>query len=616
MAFNDGKVVIKVEADVKNFDKAIKDAEKGITEVSVKSEEMKNKMGEAGQALDSASVSAQSFASEVKDTAGAEEELFQETASVSSVMEEAGLSASDAAETLGEISESALEASSGLQELTSASNSVTGAEDALQVSGDGVSSSFNGILSSSGELNGSWMTLQKSAEDLEKSLGEMCEALEENKTQTEKNAKATGDLGNVMNKSLNLQKFSTLYLEAAKAVVKFGKEVVKVCSELVDVYAVQEQAETRLEAINNAMGESVGYTTAQLKDMASALQGNSTFGDEIIMGAQKTLLALGTLNKEGFERALQASADLAAEMGTDIASAAQSLSQALLDPENGLRRLRTEGIAFTDAEKEQIKTLVEAGKTQEAQMLILDKVESKYKGMAKAIASTDTGKLKQISSTWGDIKENLGERVLDSVSPFLDVVLEKLNKIQEITKNSNNINDLMKGKTEFNDYSTKQLEAALEQARKKAEAQRKIADEHGAKGLGSSQYDGIIEKLEEELNLRKELEKAAEIQKKADEERQEQQARYNAVLNEQNEARSKANALVDANLREDEGVRLKQLIQNAKDAKKTLEETGAAYEFVFENGRKVPVAFNGKSHSAVSNQVNITAVVNNFLYIR
>ena len=599
MAFSDEKLVIKIEADIKDFDKAAKDIERAEKEIADKGKQIADKMSGAGQALNEASSSASEFSKTTAEAADSMGEVSAEISSISSATGEVSASANEAAGSLGEIASVSSEASAELQSLSSATDEVASAESSLQSSNDSVAGSLKDTESSSGSLDGAYKTLSSAAQELIKVIKEMTDVLKDNKGQTEENVKATGDLVKAANQSVKLQKFSDFYLKAAKAVVQFGKEVYKTCKELVDAYAVQEQAETRLEAINKSMGESVGLTTAELKDMASALQNNSTFGDEIIMGAQKTLLALGTLNRDGFEKALQASADLAAAMGTDIDSAAQSLSQALLDPENGLRRLRTAGVAFTDAEKEQIKVLTEAGRTQEAQMLILEKVESKYKGVAKAIADTDTGKLKQISNTWGDIKENLGKSVLDSVSPFLDSVLEKLNKIQDKTKTSNNISSLIKGKAEFDDYSTEDLEKALELAEKRAAAQRRIADEHGAAGLGSSQYDKIIEDLKEELKLRREIAETAEREKKADEERQKQEAEYNAFLARKEEAKSKANALIDANLREDEGTRLENLILSSKAAQKALGELGLDYEVVLENGRYV------KKHTAEWEKLNL-----------
>ena len=72
----------------------------------------------------------------------------------------------------------------------------------------------------------------------------------------------------------------------------------------------------------------------------------------------------------------------------------------------------------------------------EAQQAILDKVAATYGGIARDIASTDTGKLTQIQNVWGDIKEGLGNGLISALSPALDWLFKQLNKI------SSWINDL------------------------------------------------------------------------------------------------------------------------------------------------------------------------------
>ncbi|NLY08156.1 MAG: hypothetical protein GXZ16_08100 [Spirochaetales bacterium] len=72
----------------------------------------------------------------------------------------------------------------------------------------------------------------------------------------------------------------------------------------------------------------------------------------------------------------------------------------------------------------------------EAQQAILDKVAATYGGIARDIASTDTGKLTQIQNVWGDIKEGLGNGLVSALSPALDWLFKQLNKI------SSWINDL------------------------------------------------------------------------------------------------------------------------------------------------------------------------------
>ncbi len=566
MALNDGSITFTVEADTKDFEKGFQIVEKGAEAMERAAADLGEKAEKAGQAVDALGENAEKSGSGMENAAGA----LQETVDGASEAADGLHSASDAmtdlsggAETAAESLEGTAQASASLAESAddvvaamdsagaTALNAASGMEDYsaslgdaassgadLSDSGIGAVSSMNDQVSATDELIAMFNQLLETIRQEVKALQEMTDVLRNAETQTKQNSEATQELTKSTNKIARLTAFSTY----GKMAITALKSVVNTCKELIDVYAVQEQAEIRLEAVNRSMGESVGLTAAELKEMASALQTKSTFGDEIVMGAEKSLLALGTLNKEGFERALQASADLAAAMGTDINSAAQTMAMALQDPENGLRRLRQAHIMFTDAEKEQIKTLTEAGDIQKAQLLILSKVESSYKGMAEAIAGTDTGKLKQISNTWGDIKEKLGEGILDTVSPFLDAVLKKLGQIddfanrrRETKKNSESfevsrngadlsveqLKDmraeytrrmsaemasaegnkyLIKQITEYYDEIIKDLDRVISQKEREAQAEANIASIRA-----NSNWDAEEEALQEELRLEEEI---------------------------------------------------------------------------------------------------------------
>ena len=212
--------------------------------------------------------------------------------------------------------------------------------------------------------------------------------------------------------------------------------VVAVSKDLISVYSVQEQAEVRLEATLRATGSAIGMSSKELKDLASSFQEVTTYGDEAIIEVEKLFVASGSISRQALPRATEAVLDLAAAMGEDLNASAKRLAKALADPKSNLDSLKDANIQLSDAQKEEIKTLQEQGDLMGAQSIILEKVESSYGGIAKALADTDTGKLTQISNVWGDIKEGLGKGLLDSISPALDVLYEKLTKISAwITKN-------------------------------------------------------------------------------------------------------------------------------------------------------------------------------------
>lgn len=212
--------------------------------------------------------------------------------------------------------------------------------------------------------------------------------------------------------------------------------VVAVSKDLISIYSIQEQAEVRLEATLRATGNAIGMSSKELKDLASSFQEVTTYGDEAIIEVEKLFVASGSISRQALPRATEAVLDLAAAMGEDLNASAKRLAKALADPKSNLDSLKDANIQLSDAQKEEIKALQEQGDLMGAQSIILEKVESSYGGIAKALADTDTGKLTQISNVWGDIKEGLGKGLLDSISPALDVLYDKLTKISAwITKN-------------------------------------------------------------------------------------------------------------------------------------------------------------------------------------
>lgn len=223
--------------------------------------------------------------------------------------------------------------------------------------------------------------------------------------------------------------------------------VVAVSKDLISTYSVQEQAEVRLEATLRATGSAIGMSSKELKDLASSFQEVTTYGDEAIIEVEKLFVASGSISRQALPQATEAVLDLAAAMGEDLNASAKRLAKALADPKSNLDSLKDANIQLSDAQKEEIKQLQEQGDLMGAQSIILEKVESSYGGIAKALADTDTGKLTQISNIWGDIKEGLGKGLLDSISPALDVLYEKLTKISAwITKNvtADDVIDLIK----------------------------------------------------------------------------------------------------------------------------------------------------------------------------
>lgn len=217
------------------------------------------------------------------------------------------------------------------------------------------------------------------------------------------------------------------------AIVAAVKELTQAVGACINEYKSQIEVDTKLNAVLKATNQQYKYSTKDIKDYASALQAQTRFADDAIESAAELLVATKKFDKEGLERTLDLSADLAEAMGTDITSAAQTLSKALQEPGEGLTRLKSIGITFTESEKNMITELRNAGKELEAQQVILDKVESAYGGVAKSIGSIDTSTLDKIKTVWSDIKENLGTAFQNALGPVFDWIYKTLRWLERLT---------------------------------------------------------------------------------------------------------------------------------------------------------------------------------------
>lgn len=208
----------------------------------------------------------------------------------------------------------------------------------------------------------------------------------------------------------------------------------KAMSDCVKEFSEADKVSRRLSAVWENVGSATGKSARQMDDYAEALEKTTFFTSESIKEAGLLLAATESLTQEGFDRAMQASLDLAAAMGTDVSSAASTLAKAMVAPDEAFRNLKQVGVAFTDSEKDQIKTLIDANKELEAQDIILEKVEERYKGVAQAVADTPIGKLDAIKDTFRDIKETLGKGIVEALDPAFSFILQMLQKIHKWAK--------------------------------------------------------------------------------------------------------------------------------------------------------------------------------------
>mgnify|MGYP000988683138 CR=1 FL=1 len=179
-----------------------------------------------------------------------------------------------------------------------------------------------------------------------------------------------------------------------------------------------ENDSIRLAQVQKNNFEKLGISMSQLEAQTKRMQSVTIFDNNSIQQAQAALMGIGAVTKDSLDRVMNASADLASFLGTDITGAAQQLGKALAEPVQALGALERAGIRFSDAETKMIKSLVEAGRSAEAQDVILKKLESTIGGTAEAMGQGATAGAVQLKNSLDDLKNALGTFIGSELSSF------------------------------------------------------------------------------------------------------------------------------------------------------------------------------------------------------
>lgn len=86
------------------------------------------------------------------------------------------------------------------------------------------------------------------------------------------------------------------------------------------------------------------------------------------------------------------------------------------------------GITFSDKEQDLFKMGTEAERT----AMLIEKIESKYGGLAKAVADTPEGQIIQMQNAWGGVKEEIGLGILPIILRLVDTIKKNMPQIQTL----------------------------------------------------------------------------------------------------------------------------------------------------------------------------------------
>lgn len=179
-----------------------------------------------------------------------------------------------------------------------------------------------------------------------------------------------------------------------------------------------QKLQAQTAAVLKSTGGAAGVTAKNITDLASKIAGYSDGNDDAVQAGANLLLTFTNIKNEAgrgnkiFDQTTKIMYDMSTALGQDTKSSALQLGKALNDPIKGVTALQRVGVSFTQAQKDQIKTLVESGDTMGAQKLILKELGKEFGGSAKAVGQTFSG-------AWGRLKDSMGDLLRDAVIPLL-----------------------------------------------------------------------------------------------------------------------------------------------------------------------------------------------------
>lgn len=210
-----------------------------------------------------------------------------------------------------------------------------------------------------------------------------------------------------------------------------------------------ERGLAKVNAVIESTGGIAGVTTEHIRQQSAALEGLASVDENLITQAQGVLLTMTNVRNvmgEGnqiFDRATASALDLSTVMEGDLQGATVLLGKALQDPIKGIARLSRVGIDLSSSQETLIKNLMASGDVLGAQKVILDAVEKRYGGAAKAAGDTFAGAVFRAKDKVSDFARDLvlnlqpillsiGKTMGDLINKYIAPLVSWITKNKEV----------------------------------------------------------------------------------------------------------------------------------------------------------------------------------------
>lgn len=203
--------------------------------------------------------------------------------------------------------------------------------------------------------------------------------------------------------------------------VQLGKASIDAAKESMKVAAQTDAVIKSTAGVANVSAEAIGKYSHQLQLMSGV-------SDETIQSGANMLLTFTNIRNEVgagndvFNQATATLLDMSVATGQDMSSAAVTMGKALNDPIAGISALTRVGVQFTQAQKDQIAQMVQAGDTMGAQKVILAELTTQFGGSAAAQGNAMTAG-ERLSMRWGDMQEQLGMWLIPKINALIGAAM-------------------------------------------------------------------------------------------------------------------------------------------------------------------------------------------------
>jgi hypothetical protein len=211
---------------------------------------------------------------------------------------------------------------------------------------------------------------------------------------------ASQNLEGVGKSAMDLKK---VFLGAAAGIFA----VMKASEKLIGAYGKQLDAETKLRNAIRATGKVTEISFGRFKELATAYQDVTRFGDELTLSALGTVQSFADLNQKGLEKLLPNFLDFGEYLG-NAETAASLIGKTLGSSTNALARYGIE-IDMTGTKEQKLQQLTE-------------QLQKKFGGLAQEMGQNSIGAMKRFQNNIGDVFESIGGAIAESLTGPLNSI--------------------------------------------------------------------------------------------------------------------------------------------------------------------------------------------------